>query len=222
MLVKDCMTRHPIMVSETAPAAKAQEIMMENKIRHLPVVGDGKRLQGLVTRQTLAMKPDTLSSLSVWEITRYLSNLSVKKVMLKTKEVYTIAPKKTVERAASIMEENKIGCLPVVEEGVVVGILSEVDLLRSYQEMLGLPTEGVRVTMRMPEKPKSPRSGFAALTTAVSDQGWGIMGVGSFPAPRRPGFWDVVLKIPGVELADVQAVLSQVPDQEIVDIREVV
>ncbi len=46
--------------------------------------------------------------------------------------------------------------------------------------------------------------------------------MGSFPSPKRPGFWDVVLKISGVTLAEVQEVVSQVPDQEIVDIREVV
>lgn len=222
MLVKDFMTRHPVMVPPTTRAAEAQGIMAENNIRHLPVVGDGKKLLGLVTRERLALKPDTLGSLDVWEITRYLANLTVKNIMLKADEVHTVGPDKTVERAAQILEDNKIGCLPVIEENIVVGILTQVDLLRSYQEMLGLPTEGVRVTMRMPEKPEGGKTGFATLTTVVSDQGWGIMGVGSFPAPRRPGFWDVVLKIPEVELADVQKVLSQVPEQEIVDIREVV
>ncbi|OQY31033.1 MAG: hypothetical protein B6243_09110 [Anaerolineaceae bacterium 4572_5.2] len=222
MLVKDCMTRHPAMISPQAPAAEAQEIMSENKVRHLPVVGNGKKLVGLITRECLAMKPDTLGSLNVWEISRYLSNLTVKDVMLKLSEVHTIEANRTVERAARTLADYKIGCLPVLENGFVVGILSEVDLLRSYQEMLGLPTEGVRVTMRMPEKSKKKETGFARLITAVSDQDWGIMGIGSYPAPRRPGFWDVVLKIPNVTSAEVQEVLIQVEEQEIVDIRDVV
>ena len=82
MLVRDYMTRHPIMVEPEAPVAEAQRLMLENHIRHLPVVGDGKRLVGLVTRQRLAVSPELLSSLDVWEITRYLSNLTVGKVMI--------------------------------------------------------------------------------------------------------------------------------------------
>lgn len=62
MLVKDRMTRHPILISPTTLATEAQNIMAENNIRHLPVAGDGKRLLGLITRQQLAMKPDDLGT----------------------------------------------------------------------------------------------------------------------------------------------------------------
>lgn len=216
MLVKDCMTRHPIMIAPTTPAVEAQQIMSENHVRHLPVVGDGKRLLGLITRTRLALKPDTLSSLNVWEITRLLSNLTVKDLMLKAEHVHTIGPERTIERAARTMADKRIGCLPVVEDNIVIGILTEVDLFCSFQEMLGLPAEGIRVTVRMPDK----EGQFARLTMAVAQQGWGIMGIGSFPSPRHTGFYDVVLKIPGVSLAEVKEVLSQVPEQEIVDIRE--
>ena len=73
MLVKDYMTRHPIMIPPSMAAAEAQKIMSENKVRHLPVVGDGKRPLGLVTRQSLRIPPAELGSLNVWEITRFLS-----------------------------------------------------------------------------------------------------------------------------------------------------
>lgn len=219
MLVKDVMTRHPIMVPPEMPAAEAQHILTENLIRHMPVVGDGKVLVGLVTRQRFALKPDTMASLSVWEITRYLSNLTVQKIMLSVKEgeVCTAEPNQTVERAARLMAEHKVGCLPVLDrDGAVVGILSEIDLLRSLQAMLGLPTSGVRVTMRMPNK----RGQFAALTSAISQHDLGIMGIGSFPTPRRPGYYDMVLKIPNVTVEQVQEILEQVPEQEIVNIFE--
>ncbi len=216
MLVKDCMTRHPAMVSPTTSAAEAEKIMVENKIRHLPVVGDGKRLLGLVTRQRLTLKPDTLASLNVWEITRYLSELTVEDVMLKGKNVQTIEPDRTIERAAGYLSDYKIGCLPVIEDGVVVGILSEVDVLRAFQVMLGLPSEGVRVTIRVPNR----EGEFAKLLSIISKQGLGILGIGSFPAPRRPEFYDMVLKLPKVTIDDVKEVLGQAPDQEIIDIRE--
>jgi acetoin utilization protein AcuB len=212
------MTRHPILISPDTPAAEAQKIMGENKIRHLPVVGDGKRLVGLITRQRLALKADELGSLNVWEITRTLSTLTVKDLMIKARDVFSITADKTIERAAHTMQEHKIGCLPVVEDGgVVIGLITEVDLLGAFQEMLGLPAEGVRVTIRIPEDEK-----FINLAAVMVEKGWGVMGIGSFPSHRHPGFWDVVLKIPRVTITEVEDALSQLPRQKIVDIREVV
>ncbi|RME76803.1 MAG: CBS domain-containing protein [Chloroflexi bacterium] len=218
MLVKDCMTRHPVMVPPNTPITEAQQIMAENNIRHLPVAGDGKRLLGLVTRQRLSLKPDAMASLDVWEITRYLSELKVGDVMLKAPDVITIEPERTIERAAKYMTDHKIGCLPVVEEGIVVGILTEIDVLRTFQEILGLPAEGVRVTVRMPDR----EGEFAKLTTVLARYRLGIMGVGSYPSPRCPGYYDMVLKIPRVTVIEIEKILGDIPDQEIIDIREVV
>lgn len=218
MLVRDCMTRHPIMIHATTMAAEAQRILSENNVRHLPVVGDGKRLHGLITRQRLQLEPDMMGSLDVWEITRYLSRLTVQKMMLPRSEVVTISEDRTVERAAKIMAEHKIGCLPVVDSAdIVVGIISEVDLLRAFQEMLGLPAEGVRVTIRVPHR----KGEFNRLMSVLAKQKWGVMGIGTFPTPRREDFYDIVIKIPGATLEEVRTVLSQIPEQEIVDIRDV-
>lgn len=219
MLVNDCMTRHPVMVPPTMLAAEAEHLMHENHIRHLPVVGDGKRLLGLVDHTSFALDPGTLGSLDMWEITRYLSRMSVSDVMQPADGVVTIGPDRTVERAARVMIERKVACLPVVDEGgVVVGILSEVDLLHAFQLMLGLPFEGVRVTIRMPDRPGE----FAKLSAVLGAQGWGVMGIGTFPSPRREAYYDAVVKIHNVSSADARQVLSRIPDQEIVDIRDVV
>ena len=216
MLVQDYMTRHPIMIAPEAAASEAEQLMSENELRHLPVVGDGKRLLGLITPQRLALKPDTLASLNVWEITRFLADLRVKDLMLPADQVYTIAPDQAVERAARTMAEHRIGCLPVLEEdNVVLGILTEVDLLRCLQDALGLHVEGVRVTVRMPNR----EGEFAKLTSTMAERGWGIMGIGGFPTPRRPGYYDVVLKMPGVTPEQAKDAFNGVEDQEIVDIR---
>jgi acetoin utilization protein AcuB len=218
MLVKDCMKRHPIMISPLTPASEAEQIMVENKIRHLPVTGEGKSLQGLITRQRLSLKPTDMGSLNVWEITRLLSNLKVKDIMIKKDQVITITGDKTIERAAKVMTENQIGCLPIVEDDqkTIVGILTETDLLLAFQAILGLPSSGVRVTMRMPDK----EGQFNKLSTVLAQNGWGVMGIGSFPSPRHPGYYDVVIKIPRRTVEEVQNVLSQVEGQEIADIRE--
>ena len=129
MFVRDYMTRHPMMAEPDMPAVDAQRLMTEARIRRLPVVGDGKRLLGLVTRQSLLVDPGKLGSLNMWDIASYLSGLTLKDVMLKAADVVTVGPDLTIEEAARIMVEKKIGCLPVLEDGVVVGIITETDLL---------------------------------------------------------------------------------------------
>jgi len=218
MLVRDCMTRHPILISPKTPAAEAQRIMGENRIRHLPVTGTGKRLLGLITRQRLAMKPDDLASLNVWEITRRLSNMTAEKVMLPATRVHTIGPDKTVERAASLMTDYRIGCLPVMEDGVVVGIITETDLLRSFQVMLGIMGEGVRVTVNMPDR----RGEFAKLMQVIVDRNWGVVGVGTFPNTRRDSYYYAVVKISNVSLDGVRDAIAGIESQEITDIRTIV
>lgn len=217
MLVKDYMTRHPIMISPTTPAAEAQKLMIENKVRHLPVIGSGKRLLGLVTRERLRIPPADLGSLNVWEISRFLSDLTVGDVMVKGDDLITTGPDTTLEEAAQVMVENKIGCLPVLEEGIVVGVITETDMLVQLADLLGAYVPGVRVTVRMPDKVGEA----AKVTGAIASQGWGIYASGSHAAPKRPGYWDIVLKIQGGSKEEVIATLEQVEDQEIVDVREI-
>lgn len=219
MLVKDRMTRHPIIIAPSTKATKAQQIMTENHIRHLPVASDGKRLEGLVTRTRLTLKPDLLGSLNMWEISRQLSNLTVKNVMVKKDKVHTITANQTIERAAKIMADFKVGCLPVIDhDGAVEGIITEVDVLHAYQEMMGLPMDGLRVTVRMPNK----KGEFAKLMKVLGENEWGVMGIGTFPSYRLEGLYDVVLKIPHVSEEEVLAAFSKIEAQEVVDIRAVV
>ncbi|MBX3053695.1 MAG: CBS domain-containing protein [Caldilineaceae bacterium] len=219
MLVRDCMTRHPILISPNRPAPEAERLLSENRIRHLPVVGDGKRLVGLITRQRLSMKPEMLGSLNVWEISRYLADLKVKQIMIKRKMIVTVDENRSVERAASLMSENKIGCLPIVDDDdVVVGVVTEVDISRVFQEMLGLPMDGLRVTVRMPNRPGE----FAKLARVIADRGWDVIGIGTFPSRRNPGFYDAVLKIPNVTEEEVSAELGKIEEQAVVDVRFIV
>jgi acetoin utilization protein AcuB len=215
MLVKDYMTRHPIMAAPETPAAEAQKIMFENKIRHLPIVGDGKRLLGLVTRDRLSVPPSDLGSLDVWEISRLLSNLQVKDVMLKRDELVVIEEDATLESAAQRMLENKVGCLPVVEDEIVIGILTEIDLLEKLSDLLGGREGGVRITIRVPDKIGE----FAKVTSAITAQDWGIYASGGLPSPKHPGFWDLVVKVRNVNQEEVVAALEGIEGQEIIDVR---
>ncbi len=219
MLISDCMTRHPVLAPTSMSASEAQKVMVENHIRHLPVVTDGKRLAGLLTSSSFALKADALSSLNMWEITRYLSDVKVTQIMVKAKDVTTITPDRTAERAAQIMADQKIGCLPVLDgDNIVIGIVTERDLLRSFQELLGLAHKGVRVTVRMPT-----RSGeFAKLMAVLVEKNWGVWGIGTYPVRKQPDFYDAVIKIGDVSEEEVRQALKAVKDQTIIDIRSVV
>jgi acetoin utilization protein AcuB len=216
MLVKDYMTRHPIMIPPVTPVSHAQKIMVESKVRHLPVVGDGKRPLGLITRERLRIPPADLASLSVWEITRFLSNLVVKDIMVKGDDLFTIGPYATLEEAAGIMVKNRIGCLPVVEDNVVVGIITETDMLAQLADLLGKHVTGLRLIVRVPEKV----GGYAKVMNIFWTRGWGLYATGSVPAPKRPGFWDMVLKARDVSKEEVVAALEELEEAEIVDVRE--
>lgn len=217
MLVRDYMTRHPIMVGPEVGVPEAQRLMVENHIRQLPVVGDGKRLLGLVTRQRLAISPELLASLDVWEISRYLSNLTVGKVMISGSDLHTIGPDATLEEAADLLIRHKLGGLPVVEDGsVVVGIITETDLLIELEHLLGGRDAGWRVVIRVPDQ----QGEFRKIVRVINDQSWGLMAMGAVRSPRRPGFWDVVIKVRYCARDELVAALSAIEGQEIVDIRE--
>ncbi len=218
MLVRDYMTRHPLLVEPAMSILDARRFMLEQNIRHLPVVGDGKRLLGLVTQQRLLVDPGRLASLDVWDITRYLSGLKVSDVMIKIRDVVTTDQNTTIEDAARLMVERKVGSLPVLEEGVVVGMITKADMLATLMEMMATREPAVRVTMRMPDI----RGELAKLVGAIAAQGWGILALAGTPTPRDPTKWDAVVKIRYRTKDEVVAVLAGIPGQEIVDARETV
>lgn len=218
MLVKQYMTRHPIMIEPHRRIVDAQRIMVENRVRHIPVVGDGKRLLGLLTRQRLQIAPDRLSSLDVWEITRMLADLTVEEVMAKGTDLKTISPEATLENAAALMIEHKIGGLPVVEEGnIVVGLITETDLLIEFQQLLGAYDPGWRLTVRVP-----PRRGeFGKIYCAIIEKGWGVMAMGSTRSPKKEEHWDIMIKVRGpAQGEELEALIDGLEGQEILDLRE--
>lgn len=219
MFVKDYMTRHPIMVGPQSKIFEAQELMSENSIRHLPVVGDGKRLMGLITRQRLQVAPEDLGSLEVWEITRYLSNLTVSKVMLKGNDLHTINQEATLEEAADMMIRFKIGGLPVLgEDEEVVGVITETDLLLELRELLGATDPGWRIVVRIPSRVGE----YARLTGAISARKWAIMAMGSVRTPKDEAHWDMVLKVTGCEKEELRSVVDGITEHELIDIRHTV
>ena len=220
MLVRHCITHHPVMIDQNVAMTEARKMMVESGVNQLPVVDNKKQLLGLITKSHFAMSLDNIDSLDVWEISSKLNDLKVRNVMIKKKQVHTINSEATIELAAQLLTENDISCLPVIENEMVVGIITMVDLLRSYEKMLSLPIPGIRVTVRMPAQEKN-YSELAKLITSIGDNGWGVMAIGTFPTPNRSNYYDVVVKIPDVTLDQVKKLIEKNQNQVIVDIREV-
>jgi acetoin utilization protein AcuB len=129
MRVRDLMTAKPITVDPATPMLDARQRMVEQRIRHLIVVEDA-RVVGIVTDRDIRLNlPSPATSLSVWEMNFLLSKLTVGGVM--TNSVLVVDPDRPLAEAARIMMEHKIGALPVVEGGRLVGIVTESDFVRA-------------------------------------------------------------------------------------------
>ncbi|MEK7879039.1 MAG: CBS domain-containing protein [candidate division NC10 bacterium] len=134
MQISEWMTTVPITVSPATPVSEARELMQRKQIRHLLVL-EGERLAGIITDRDIKLNlPSPATSLSVWEVNYLLTRLTVGEVM--TKHVITTGPERPVAEAVRLMLVHKIGALPVTEEGRVVGIITETDLLRAFARRL--------------------------------------------------------------------------------------
>jgi len=134
--VADCMTRRPATIQSDALVRGAAEMMRTRRIRHLPVVDHDDRLVGIVTDRDLrhvVFDPALLAR--VPDFAEALNTLTVGDVM--TSSVITVRPETEIREAARLMHERKIGALPVVEHGRVVGILTETDVLETFTKVLG-------------------------------------------------------------------------------------
>jgi acetoin utilization protein AcuB len=170
MLVKERMSQHPILCAPDMSVSEALNLMKKEKIRRLPVVDKHGHLAGIVSdKDLLHASPSPATSLSVWEITYLLGKIKVEDVM--TKKVITVTEDTPVEDAARIMADNKIGGLPVVRDGAVVGIITETDLFKLFLELLGAREKGVRVTMLV----RNVIGELAKITQAVAAGGGNIM-----------------------------------------------
>lgn len=130
MNVGEHMSKPAIVVSPATPVTAAMKLLRERRVRRLPVVEDGK-LVGLVSeRDLLRAMPSTATTLSVWEIPELLERLHVKDVM--TRDVVTVSASTPIQDAAQLLIDHRIGGLPVLEDGRVVGVITETDIFRVF------------------------------------------------------------------------------------------
>jgi acetoin utilization protein AcuB len=140
---RDWMQRRPVVVRDDAPVAVAIDLLRAGRIRHLPVVDRTGRLVGIVTDRDLRQLVfDPMVQEALGDTAVALSGLKVREVM--TWGVVSVRPDTDLRAAARLMRERKIGAVPVVENGAVVGILTETDVLAAFEKFLGAHLTTVR------------------------------------------------------------------------------
>ncbi len=128
MLVRDVMSTHLVTLVAKETVSLADQLMKAIEVRHLPVLGEGDELVGIVSdRDLLAAAASCLSGLDENDAKTYRRQIAVGEIM--SCDLRVVMPTTPLLEAAKLIHEHKIGCLPVVEDGALVGIVTEFDLV---------------------------------------------------------------------------------------------
>ena len=211
MLIGERMSKPVITIPPDMPISDALNLMKKEQIRRVPVVKNGK-LAGIVSdKDLLNASPSPVTTLSIWEMNYLLSKITVSEVM--SKNVMTVTEDTPIEQAARIMADNKIGGLPVMRDGNVIGIITETDLFKVFLELLGARESGVRVTALVEDKPGQ----LATLTEAIAAKKGNFIAFGQFTDANLANKI-VTFKVRGLTLEEVREIVRPVV-KEILDIR---
>jgi len=149
MYVKDKMSTELITVNADNSIAEAVDLMQQKVLHRIPVVSKDGKLLGLLTKSLVNNNEN--SSLSVFELNYLLNKLKVSDLMIDANKVHTIDKDALLEEAATKMRKNNVGCLPVVENDKVVGIITHNDIFDAFIDILGYNRVGTRYVVDIDE-----------------------------------------------------------------------
>ncbi|MEM5790229.1 MAG: CBS and ACT domain-containing protein [Syntrophobacteraceae bacterium] len=169
---------------------KAREMLDTNRISHLPVTDGKGRLVGLITDRDLKEAwASPATTLSTHELTYVLQKLTVGNVM--TREIVTATPDMHIERAARILIDKKIGALPVVREGKLVGIITSTDIMEVLLTAIGLGVDSQRLSLITTD-----RIGLLAeLGKLMQQAGINIRSILTIPLPGYKDQWQIMMRV---------------------------
>lgn len=147
LLVEDSMTHEVVTLRLETTAKEALAASREKRMRHFPVV-EGGDLVGVVSDRDLRSATPALGDENR---AAALEEVRVSSVMVR--EVFTAEPRDPIEQAANIMREKKVGCLPVLEAGALVGIITSSDVMEALVHLVGANEPGSRMEISVPDRP---------------------------------------------------------------------
>jgi acetoin utilization protein AcuB len=191
MYVSDWMTKKVYAVEPDEYLSDALSVMKEHSIKHVPVVKGGK-LKGILSdRDIKEYSPSKATSLDIYELHYLLAKTRIKEIM-KTKVITTTADT-PVEEAAMVMLDQGIGCLPVLDAGNVVGIISDMDIFRSLVDITGVRHGGHRICVTIEDRPGSIRE----VADIIRTHGFRLLGILTSYEGVKEGYRRVVIRTKG-------------------------
>lgn len=203
MFVADRMTKNPITVPSTATIADAARLMKKNHFHRMLVVDNGKLVGYFSDRGIMRVSPSPATTLSRFEVRELLDKLTVKEIM--HRKVITVREDATIEEAALIMYNNKVGGLPVVSDvGAVVGIITATDILKTFVNFMGLESGRTRFTLELENKIGT----IAEISKILADSG---VNIDSMITCRKPSSdkYDLVFRIDSAHSAGIKEKLER-------------
>jgi len=206
------MSKPVIFVAPETPVQDALAQMRSDKVSRYPVLNKKGKLVGFVTESDLLnASPSEATTLSVWEINYLLSKITVERVM--ARNVITVTEDATLEDAARLMADNRIGGLPVMRGNEVVGIITETDLFRLFLEMMGGREAGIRISILVKEE----RGMLHRLVQAIDEVGGNIIAVSAF-AGKSPENREITIKVSLIDENTLRKAIEPIAEK-ILDLR---
>jgi acetoin utilization protein AcuB len=154
MPVKDWMSRDLVTIEEDTSIMKASKVMKQNNIQHLPVLSQGRLVSIVSDRDLKEATPSKATTLDIHEMYFLLDKVTVKSLM--PKQLFTIAPGDTVEKAAAAMLKHHISALPVVDaKSALAGIITKGDIFRAFVSISGIHQGALAMGLELPDQPGS-------------------------------------------------------------------
>jgi len=203
MYVGRIMHTHLVTVPPDTTILKAKDIIAEKRINHLLVVNKNEDLLGIVSDRDVKQSwASPATTLSIHELKYLLSQLTVEMIMVK--KIITISPNTTIERAAHIMQENRISALPVIEAEKLVGIITTNDVMGVLLRAIGFGEESTRFTVLVED-----RIGILAeVSKLLEEQKINIQSLVTWPEKKHPGVYQLVMRVAAQDGEKAVSVLS--------------
>jgi acetoin utilization protein AcuB len=204
MLISELMIPKPAVLTPQTTMPDALKIMQEKHLNRMPVVDGHGTLVGIVAQTDLHnAAPSAGTLLAYWEIPSLLARITVE--MLMVKDVATVTEDTPVEEAARIMADRNIGCLPVMNGKLLVGMVSQNDIFRTFMELLGGRRKGVRVWATTGDG----KGTIARISAAIAAASGDIVGLGILEIKDARGVrWEITLKVQDIPKDQLAAILK--------------
>lgn len=190
MYVGRIMHRELITVPPKTPLSSARTMIAERAISHLLVVDAAGKLIGLVSDRDIRQSwASPATSLSKHELNYLLDQIDLSMIM--TRKIVTIGPDTTIERAAFVMQQNKINALPVLQNEKLVGIITTTDVTEVLLRAIGIDDDSFRLTV-----PVKDRVGcIYDISRILKDENINIRSLVSHPEKNYPGVYQLVMRV---------------------------